>query len=461
MSELIIPRDSDRKNTAILTGLTVLASLLVMGIVSSFATFEGSVRTLLLTLFGAHAAIGAVVVYGVVRHHLWAWLFGLVWFGAAIITQFWLLTFSNGLISGAPLGSTNFILAITVVVFGYMYEMRKFYLQRLTGTQRQVFGRAVVVGTLVWSLCSLYVTGLVFDADWHRFVDLTITGIGLGSLYALGTIGFVLIYKITGILNFAQGILVVLGAYSVVLFLQLGLLISVALVAVLVLAVVLGLLLERSIFKHFIGEPPLSVILVTLALISIIEGVLQMIIGGRRFRGYPSELDLATVTLPLEFSIRGSFLLGVVLALLMLLLLLAFFRYTIMGSVLQASASDEIAAMVLGISITQAIKIAWIVSLVLTMLSGVLLGISQGGANFGLENVLILIFAAAIFGGLDSLLGAFVGSVTVGVLEIYGSFYYAPIYGSGFELILPMLFLLAVIIIKPFGIWGTERIERL
>jgi branched-chain amino acid transport system permease protein len=272
----------------------------------------------------------------------------------------------------------------------------------------------------------------------------------------------VLIYKSTDILNFAQGILVVLGAYSVLIFTDWGFSIPVALGLSLVMAVLTGLFLERFLFRKFIGEPELSVVLVTIALISVIGGVVQAIIGGETYQGYPDALLIDAVSVPyVDLNVRSTFVIGIFGSAVLLVLLVTFFKYTVIGTSLRAAASDQQAATLMGISISQTIRISWVLWIGITVIGGVLLAMSLGGATFQIQTVIILVFAAAIFGGLDSLVGAFLGSLTVGTLEILAGFYFTPIYGSGFSTVLPMLFLLGVLIVKPYGLFGTERIERL
>lgn len=302
--------------------------------------------------------------------------------------------------------------------------------------------------------------------DVSTFLNITIAGIGLGALYALVAMGFSLIYKVTGVLNFAQGQLALLGAYGVVIFatpavLGFNLPAVVAVLATIVVGLLLGIILERVVFRHFIGEPVLSVIIVTLALGGIISGFLRFLVGPN-FRSYPAALKPGwSIDLPLGASIGASFTLGVVLSLVVVVSLILFFRYTVTGSILRAAAADEQAAMVLGVSIERTIIIAWALSISITSIGGILLAMASGGAGFSIESVGIIIFAAVVFGGLDSIAGAFLGALVVGLLQEYGAFYVTDIIGPGAGQILPMVFLLIVIVIKPRGLFGTERIERI
>lgn len=301
--------------------------------------------------------------------------------------------------------------------------------------------------------------------DAGTLLAVTVDGIGIGAIYALVAMGFALINKITGVLNFAQGQLALLGAYGVVIFSSprvIGIEMSpyLAIALTVVLGIILGYLLERVIFQHFIGEPILNVIIVTLALAGIFSGSIRLV-AGPNFQPYPEAVRLGSFTLPFGATMRVSFGIAVILAILVVILLMVFFRYTVIGSILQATASDQQAAQLLGVSMERTIVIAWSISIVITFIGGILLGIATGGAGFSIEVVGIIIFAAVILGGLESVLGAFVGSIVVGVLQEYGSFYLEPIAGPGFGEVVPMIFLMIVILVLPYGIWGTERIERL
>ena len=307
--------------------------------------------------------------------------------------------------------------------------------------------------------------------DVTTFFDITVSGVGLGALYALIAMGFALIYKVTGVLNFAQGQIAMVGAYGVV-FLGTGAVLSsplpawAALGTTILLGVVLGILLERVVFQQFIGEPVLSVIIVTLALGGIFSGFIAFLFG-RNFLAYPGALTFGSrLSLPLGASMQTAYAIAVVLALMVVAALMLFFRYTVTGSILRAAATDEQAAMVLGVSIEGTIALAWTISIAITAIGGILLAMSSGGAGFSIEATGIIIFAAVVFGGLDSIPGAFIGAIVVGLLQEYGSFYFEGgtaivDVGPGFGEILPLLFLLVVIVVKPYGLFGTERIERL
>lgn len=439
----------------------LFAAIGILSLLFTWLSWSEGITPSIPAVFGVGTLISVTVATQIYRRRRTGWGIGLLWTGLFIWIQFWFTTFSDGVLGRELLGMLNLLTVLSVVALAVLVDNTKYYWEKFKDDLSAAMKVGLAGVTVVAFLGSVYFAGIVFGASWHLLGDLLITGFGRGSLYALPTIGFVLVYKVTDLLNFAQGIIVVLGAFSVILFTKWGLSVPVALVMALALAVTLALVLERVVFRQFIGEPELSLVLVTIALISLIGGTVQAVVGGRLYFGYPEGLLISSVALPFGESIRGSFAVGIIASLLILAILVAFFRYTVLGVGLRAAASDQQAAMLLGISISQATKIAWMISITITMIGGILLAMSLGGATFAFEVVLILVFAAAIFGGLDSLIGAYIGSIVIGTLQILGGFYYPPIYGSGFGEVLPMLFLLGVIIVKPYGLFGTERIERL
>lgn len=440
-----------------LLGLTAVLAAVVAVLATGITAYAGAHHWLVAAVLALSAVCYAATAVGVYRRREWAIRAAYGWTGIMLWILFWIVPFGGETLSRGVMAGTLLLFVAGIAALAYTYELHTVYLDRLPKRIR----RLVAVAALVVAVATLLAIGTAFDVNWHLFANLTISGLGLGSIYALAAMGFAVIYKTTGVLNFAQGILVVVGAYSIVLLSGVGIPVPVAIVGALAFAIVLGLFLERAVFRHFIGEDELAVVIVTLALIPVFNGLLQAIMGGQRFRAYPDSLSIESVALPLGLEMRGSYTLGLLLAVVTVVVFVAFFRYTVLGSALRAASDDQQAASVLGISISQVIKISWALSILLAVLAGIGIGITHGGASFGLDMVIVFIFAAVIFGGLDSVLGAFVGSLVVGLLEMYGGHYYEIVFSPGFDLVLPMLFLLGVIVVKPYGIWGTERIERL
>ena len=286
------------------------------------------------------------------------------------------------------------------------------------------------------------------------FLQLTVSGLSNGMVYALAAVGFVVIYKASDVINFAQGELLMFGAYlSFSAIAQIGLPWSGGVVLTLVLGVGLGLLIERLALRPLIGEPVISMIMVTVGLSSVLRAAVNAIWGARP-RTFPAFLPRGEVTI-------GSAVLGmdrlivIPTAALVLILLGLFFRYTRDGIAMRAIADDQQAALSMGISIKRVIGIAWALACVSAALGGIMLGnivgVSQNISAIGLR-----VFPVVILGGLDSIAGAVVAGAVIGLLEAYTGGYV----GHGLNLVVPFVVLIVVLMIRPYGLFGRPIIER-
>ena len=286
------------------------------------------------------------------------------------------------------------------------------------------------------------------------FISLTIYGLSDGALLALAALGFVLIYKATRVINFAQGEFLLVGAYMfytafVVMRLPL---IAAALFGVLV-AIVLGIVVERFILRPLIGEHAISVIMVTIGLSSVLKAVIQIFFGTAVREQPPilptGSIQFAGATVPLNRLI----VIGV--AAIVLFAFSAFFQRSRHGVAMRAVADDQQAALTMGISVKRVFSLAWILAAVSALIAGVLLAdlsaVEQGIAAFGL-----MVFPVVILGGLDSVPGTVVGGLVIGLLKQYVSGYADP----GLAEVIPYIVLVAILIVRPYGIFGETRIER-
>jgi branched-chain amino acid transport system permease protein len=262
------------------------------------------------------------------------------------------------------------------------------------------------------------------------------------------------IYKASDVINFAQGELLLFGAYlSFFAIAQIGLPSGLGVALTLVLAVILGLLIERLALRPLIGEPVISMIMVTVGMASVLRALVNAVWGARP-RTFPTFLPGGEVTI-------GSAVLGVdrliviPTAAVVLLLLGAFFRYTREGIAMRAIADDQQAALSMGISIKRVIGIAWALACVSAALGGIMLGnivgVSQNISAIGLR-----VFPVVILGGLDSIAGAVIGGAVIGLLEAYTGGYV----GHGLNLIVPFGLLIIVLMVRPYGLFGRPIIER-
>ena len=286
------------------------------------------------------------------------------------------------------------------------------------------------------------------------FLQLTVSGLSNGMVYALAAVGFVVIYKSSDVINFAQGELLLFGAYlSFFAIAQIGLPWSAGVLLTLVMAVVLGLLIERIALRPLIGEPIISMIMVTVGLSSVLRAVVNAIWGARP-RTFPAFLPRGEVTV-------GSAVLGmdrlivIPTAAVVLILLALFFRHTRDGIAMRAIADDQQAALSMGISIKRVMGISWALACVSAALGGIMLGnivgVSQNIGAIGLR-----VFPVVILGGLDSIAGAVVGGAAIGLLEAYTGGYV----GHGLNLVVPFVVLIAVLMVRPYGLFGRPIIER-
>jgi branched-chain amino acid transport system permease protein len=289
-------------------------------------------------------------------------------------------------------------------------------------------------------------------------LQLVVGGVAVGGIYALVTLGFVLIYKATDVLNLAHGELLMVGAYvSYALLVQAGLPFPVAVAGTLAFAVVLGLAIERIALRPLIGQPVISVIMVTIGL-SIVLRSLVILFYGTEFRAYPPVLpkepvQLGPVTVPAEFIVSFAIALALVGAFALV------FRFTRIGIAMRAVADDQQAALAMGIDVRRVFALTWAIAAVVSALGGILLAQIQG-VGILLATLGLKALPVAILGGLDSLSGAVLGGIVVGVLENLSAGYLDIPLGGGVRDVAPFVFLVIVLLIRPYGLFGKERIER-
>jgi branched-chain amino acid transport system permease protein len=286
-----------------------------------------------------------------------------------------------------------------------------------------------------------------------------ISGIVVGSIYALIALGFVLIYKSTAVINFAQGELLMFGAYlCLALVVVLKIPFWLAFVATLIAAALFGFLLERLFLRPMIGEPAISIIMLTIGLASLLKGIIHVIWGSETLV-YPAIFPAE----PLRFGaivVSQVYLYSVFFAVLCLILFNLFFRYSSSGIAMRAVANDQQAAQSMGISIKKIFAIAWAIAAVVAGVGGILIG-NINGVNSSLSTFGLKVFPAVILGGLDSIPGAILGGFIIGLLEAISGMYLDPIFEGGSKEVVPFIVLVVVLMIKPYGLFGTEEIEKI
>jgi branched-chain amino acid transport system permease protein len=297
-----------------------------------------------------------------------------------------------------------------------------------------------------------------------EFTQVIVTGVAIGALYALVALGFVIIYKATGVINLAQGAFLLLGTYFAYAFRQqVGLPFYVALLLAMAACAAVAVGVERLVLARMVGRPVFSVIMVTIGLAIVIE---QVVTWGWGF----DRLDLADPWGLDVFRVGGVIIavtdvVRLVAAAAVLAGFFAFFRWSRLGVAMRATASDQEAALAQGISARRVFGVSWAVAAAVATLAGVLLSSGARGVDPGLSAVAFLALPAIILGGLDSPGGAVVGGVVVGVVEEltkgYGPTHLPDWIGDNPHTVMPYLVLVAILLIRPHGLFGSKDVERL
>ena len=291
-------------------------------------------------------------------------------------------------------------------------------------------------------------------------LQLVISGLVVGSIYSAVALGFVIIYKATRVVNFAQGELLMVGAYVCYAFLvQMHVPFWAALCLTIAFGLVLALIIERLILRPMIGEPAISIIMVTIGLSLVLRSIVAAVWGTDILvyepKLFPQEtIDVGGVPVSLEFV--WCFVLSIIL----LGLFSAFFKFSKAGVAMRATAFNQQAAQSMGISVKFIFGLSWVISAVISGIGGVLIG-NINGINTSLYHFGLKVFPATILGGLDSILGAALGGMIIGVLEnLSDGFFKAYLDLSGVKEVAPYVILVVILMIKPYGLFGTKEIER-
>ncbi len=290
------------------------------------------------------------------------------------------------------------------------------------------------------------------------FTDLLINGLLVGLMYSLVAVGFVLIYKATSIMNFAQGDLVMFAGYVAAVLLGVpGMPLWLMVVLLAGSMVALGFILERGILRPMVGQPLVSVIMVTIGLSFVLQGFVAIVWGGST-RPLNLPVSLAPYVLG-PALISPMNLVAAVIALVFLLAFGWFFTHSRLGVAMRAVADDQQAAMVVGIRVSRVFALSWAIAGLAAAAGGIVWG-NMLGVDTLLALVGLKVFPVVILGGLDSIGGAIVGGLIIGALESLTSGYLDPYVGGGTKDFVPYMLMILVLFIKPHGIFGHETIER-
>jgi branched-chain amino acid transport system permease protein len=292
-----------------------------------------------------------------------------------------------------------------------------------------------------------------------ELLQLVISGIAVGMVYALIALGFVVVWKSSGVANLALGQLVLISSwftYSMLVQAHLPLWLGFPLV--LIFAPVLGWLIERVVLRPLIAQPILSLITVTLGVAYFLEGVVTFV--------WPKSVAALPHFFPTEplhlgpAVVSQEYLWVACISLVVFILLTLFYRYHKMGIAMRATADDQLAVQACGVPVTRIFSSSWMFACIVAAVGGVLVS-SIGGITYGLAETGLKAFSVVILGGLDSFVGAIVAGPIIGLAENLGGGYLTPFTWPGVKDIIPFIIIIIVVLIRPYGIFGETRIERI
>jgi branched-chain amino acid transport system permease protein len=288
------------------------------------------------------------------------------------------------------------------------------------------------------------------------FFQILINGLSIGFLYALAALGFVMIFKSSSVLNFAHGELMAIGAFVfLVLSTWAKLPIWLAFLITLAGSFSLGFIIERFFLRPLIGEALIEVIMLTVGLAIMLKGLMLFIFGGD-IHSYVDFLPQALTFHWGAIQIPGVYVATFIVGLIFLGLFGFFFKYSSQGIYMRSVADNQPAAMALGVHVRRVFAMSWAIAALVCAMSGIVLGIINGINVHEVSAVGLKVFPVVILGGLDSIGGAILGGLIIGVLETFTGGYIS----SGLREIIPYIVLIIILMIKPYGLFGLVEIER-
>jgi branched-chain amino acid transport system permease protein len=293
------------------------------------------------------------------------------------------------------------------------------------------------------------------------FIEVLAGGLLAGVMYALVALGFVLIYKASGVFNFAQGAMVFFAALTFVSLVERGWNFWLALVVTLAVMVLLGIATERLVLRPMINQPPITLFMATIGLTFVLEGLSQLIWGSQ-----PHGLELGIPDVPMEWLSQGwnvnisQFdLFAAAVAGLLVAVLAVFFHKTRIGRALRAVADDHQAALAVGIPLQHIWAIVWAVAGFVALVAGLMWGV-RNGVQFALTFVALKALPVLILGGFESIAGAIVGGLIIGATEKLAEVYIGPFVGGGIESWFAYVVALIFLLFRPEGLFGEKIIDR-
>ncbi|MEJ2173946.1 MAG: branched-chain amino acid ABC transporter permease [bacterium] len=293
------------------------------------------------------------------------------------------------------------------------------------------------------------------------FLEVVAGGLLAGVMYSLVALGFVLIYKASGVFNFAQGAMVFLAALTFVSLLEMNWNFWIALLVTLVVMVGVGVLTERIVLRPLVNQPPITLFMATIGLTFVLEGLSQMVWGSQ-----PHGLELGIEDVPMEWlsqkwniNISKFDLFAAAVSGLLVGALALFFQKTRIGRALRAVADDHQAALAVGISLQHIWAIVWAVAGFVALVAGMMWGV-RNGVQYALTFTALKALPVLILGGFESVPGAIVGGLIIGASEKVAEVYLGPYVGGGIESWFAYVIALLFLLVRPQGLFGEKIIDR-
>jgi len=294
--------------------------------------------------------------------------------------------------------------------------------------------------------------------DLAFLIDLVLNGASIGLMYSLIALGFVLVYKATDAINFAQGEFIMISGLIAASILGLnGAWLLAAVVITIAIMVGLGFGLERVVLRPLLGRPVVAVIMATIGLAAMMRGLTPIVFGGEtRAINLPigsDPIEIGPATVP---PIR---LVGAAVAILFFLAFTWFFKKSRMGVAMRAVADNQQVAQAMGINVERYFALAWAMTGIVSAVGGIIWG-NMLGVDVQIAIVGLKVFPVVILGGLDSIGGALLGGIIIGVVESLAGGYLDPYVGGGTKDFAPYVLMILVLMVRPYGMFGRRQIER-
>ena len=324
-----------------------------------------------------------------------------------------------------------------------------------------------LVGIVLHILSGLFIDPFATMGERpDKLIQLVIQGISAGVMYSLIALGFVLIFKASGVFNFAQGIMVVFAGLSVVTLIEVGVPALLAIALAVVFMVIMAFAIERAVLRPLVNQPGIILFMATIGLAFFLEGFGQTIFGAD-----PKPVPMESLLIPSDkHRVLGEYfpkpvriyeldLTAAIVGGLMVAAILVFLSKTKIGRALRAVADDNQAALSVGIPLKTIWVLVWSLSGLVAILAGIMWG-AQAQAGFSLAILALKALPVLILGGFTSIPGAIIGGLIIGVGEKIGEFYWSPLFGDGIEQWLGYVIALIVLLFRPQGLFGERIIER-